>query len=133
MRFRRYTDLGSRLKPLDTTPIVGMMLLLLIFFMLMPGFVAQPGLKVNLPKAVTSGTITYKDLEVVVSADNKIYIDGKTIGIPDLKALFKQIAQTRTAVLIKADKRASLGAITEVWDICRYYGIKQVNIVTNEQ
>lgn len=133
MRFRRYTDLGSRLKPLDTTPIVGMMLLLLIFFMLMPGFVAQPGIKVNLPKTVTSGAITYKDLDLAITGDNKVYVDGKAINMQDLKALFKQIAQTKTAVLIKADRRASLGTITEVWDACRYYGIRQVNIVTNQE
>ncbi|MDD4894419.1 MAG: biopolymer transporter ExbD [Candidatus Omnitrophica bacterium] len=126
-------DSGARLKPLDITPIMGMLLLLLVFFMLMPGFVMQPGIKVNLPKAVTSGAVTYKDLEVVISDENKIYIDGKTISIQDLKALFKQAAQTKAAILIKADRRASLGVITEIWDMCRYLGIKQVNIVTNQE
>jgi len=133
MHFRRYTDLGTRLKPLDITPIVGMLLLLLVFFMLMPGFVMQQGIKVNLPKTVMSGTVTYKDLEVAISGENIISIDAKSISTQDLKALFKQAAQANAAVLIKADRRASLGIITEIWDMCRYSGIKQVNIVTNQE
>ncbi|HDL09682.1 MAG TPA: hypothetical protein ENG39_00310, partial [Candidatus Omnitrophica bacterium] len=34
------------------------------------------------------------------------------------------------AILIKADKRASLGRIIQVWDVCREVGIQKLNIAT---
>jgi biopolymer transport protein ExbD len=35
--------------------------------------------------------------------------------------------------LIKADKRASLGRVVEVWDMARDLGITQINIATNQE
>ncbi|MCK4248214.1 MAG: biopolymer transporter ExbD, partial [Candidatus Omnitrophica bacterium] len=39
---------------LDITPLVDVIFLLIIFFMLTSSFISQPGIKINLPKAVTS-------------------------------------------------------------------------------
>ena len=40
---------------------------------------------------------------------------------------------TAVSVLIKSDRRASLGRVVEVWDLCRDMGISQVNIATNQE
>jgi len=63
---------------------------LLIFFMLTSSFVMQPGIKVNLPRAVTSEVVKYENLEVAISSENVIYINGKVITIQELKVLLKQ-------------------------------------------
>ncbi|MCX5701821.1 MAG: biopolymer transporter ExbD, partial [Candidatus Omnitrophica bacterium] len=96
-------------------------------------FVMQPGIKVNLPKAVTSEVVKYENIEVVISGENVTYLNGKVITTPELKNLFKQVASNNESILIKADRRASLGRVVEIWDMCRDLGVTQVNIATNQE
>ena len=133
MHFRRHTELEHGLKPIDIAPLIDMVFQLLIFFMLTSSFVMQPGIKVNLPRAVTSEVVKYENLEVVISSENVIYINGKVITVQELKTLLKQAAKAKGSVLIKSDKRASLGRIVEIWDMCRDLGITQINIATNQE
>ena len=133
MHFRRHMELEHGLKQIDIAPLIDMVFQLLIFFMLTSSFVMQPGIKVNLPKAVTSEVVKYENVEVVISSENVIYINGKVITTQELKVLLKQTAKAKGSILIKADRRASLGRIVEVWDMCRDLGITQINIATNQE
>jgi len=120
-------------KLIEITPLIGMVLLLLIFFMLTSSSVMYPGIRVNLPRVVTGESGKYQNLEVVISKENAIYINNSAITAQDLKTLLRQVVGAKGSVLIKADKRASLGKIVEIWDACRYSGITQVNIATNQE
>ena len=131
MRFkRRYSIIKGEL---NITPLIDMVFLQLIYFMLTSSFIMQPGIKVNLPKAVTSEVVKYENVEVVISSENVIYMNSKVITIQELKILLKQTAKAKGSILIKADRRASLGRIVEVWDMCRDLGITQINIATNQE
>lgn len=132
MHFRRHMELEHGLKPIDIAPLINIVFLLLIFFTLTPSFVMQPGIKVDLPRAVTSEVVKYENVEVVISSENVIYINSKVLSLQELKTLLKQTAKVRGSILIKADRRASLGRIVEVWDMCRDLGIIQINIATNQ-
>jgi biopolymer transport protein ExbD len=46
--------------------------------------------------------------------------------------LLKQAAKRNQSILIKADKRALLGRVVEIWDTARDLGINQINIATNQ-
>ena len=133
MQFKRHMELEHGLKQIDIAPLIDMVFQLLIFFMLTSSFIMQPGIKVNLPKAVTSEVVKYENVEVVISSENVIYINSKVITIQELKTLLKQTAKAKGSILIKADRRASLGRIVEVWDMCRDLGITQINIATNQE
>ncbi|MFH1269647.1 MAG: biopolymer transporter ExbD [Candidatus Omnitrophota bacterium] len=133
MKFKRHIELEHGLKQIDIAPLIDMVFQLLIFFMLTSSFIMQPGIKVNLPKAVTSEVVKYENVEVVISSENVIYTNGKVITVQELKVLLKQTAKAKGSILIKADKRASLGRIVEVWDMCRDLGVTQINIATNQE
>ncbi len=133
MRFKRHMELEHGLKQIEITPLIDMVFLLLIFFLLTSNFVMQPGIKVNLPKAATSEIIQDKNIEIVISGENVIYLNGRVVTSGDLKNLIKQIAQRKQSILIKADRRASLGRVVEVWDMCRDLGVTQINIATNQE
>lgn len=133
MRFRRHMELEHGLRQIDIAPLIDMIFQLLIFFMLTSSFVMQPGIKVNLPKAVTSEIVKPENIELVVSGENVIYFGGKVITAAELKNLLKQVAKRNQPVLIKADKHASLGRVVEIWDMARDLGITQVNIATNQE
>lgn len=133
MHFRRHTELEHGLKPIDIAPLIDMVFQLLIFFMLTSSFIMQAGIRVNLPKTVTSEVIKNENIELAISTENIIYMNGKVINVHELKAILKQTVKAKGSILIKADKRASLGRIVEVWDLCRDLGITQINIATNQE
>ncbi|MFH1413851.1 MAG: biopolymer transporter ExbD [Candidatus Omnitrophota bacterium] len=133
MRFKGRMELEHGLKQIDIAPLIDIIFQLLIFFMLTSSFVMQPGIKINLPKAVTSEIVSFENIEVVVSGESVIYLDNKVITMRELEKLFKQAAGRNQTILIKADKRASLGRVVEIWDMARDTGISKINIATNQE
>jgi biopolymer transport protein ExbD len=133
MRFKKHMELEHGLKQIDIAPLIDIVFQLLIFFMLTSSFIMQPGIRVNLPKAVTSEVVTQENTEIIVSGENIIYFNGKVVNTSELKSLLKQVARQNQAVLIKSDRRAYMGRVVELWDLARDLGITQINIATNQE
>ena len=133
MRFKGRMELEHVLKQIDIAPLIDIVFQLLIFFMLTSSFIMQPGIKVNLPKAVTSETVKAENIEIMVTSENVTYLNGKVITNTELKASLKQAAKRNQTILIKADRRASLGRVVEIWDMARDIGVTQINIATNQE
>ena len=133
MRFKRHIELEQGLKQIEITPLINVVFLLLIFFLLTSNFIMQPGIKVYLPKAATSEVLTRENIEITISGENIVYFDGKIIAGTELKNLINQAVERKQAVLVKADRHASLGKAVEIWDICRLSGVVQINMATNQQ
>ncbi len=117
-------------RTMELTPLIDVVFLLLIFFMLTSSFISQPGIKINLPKALTGQLLQKNTLVLTITEDNRIYFNNKRILFKELKDKLKDVDRKEQTLLIKADKQASLGRIVEVWDLCRELGIHQVNIAT---
>ena len=133
MKFKRRVELEHGLRQIDIAPLIDIIFQLLIFFMLTSSFIMQPGIKVNLPKAVTSQVIKEKNIIIVVSSEDVIYIDSKVFTLKELKPYLEKNVSLEPTILIKSDRRSSLGAVVEVWDLCRDVGIDQVNIATDQK
>ena len=118
---------------LDIAPLIDIVFLLLVFFMLTSSFIFQPGIKINLPKAMTSEVIQRENLIIIVRDDNALYINERLIGREGLSSRLKVAAKESKPILIKADRRASLGKVVEVWDLCRAEGIQKINIATTQK
>jgi len=132
MKFKRHLKLERTLRTIDIAPLIDVVFLLLIFFMLTSSFIFQPGIKVNLPRAITSEMLSEDSAIINITAENLIYYRQKLVTSRELNSVLKDIALARQPVLIRSDRRASLGRIVEVWDICRQEGVRQVNIATTQ-
>ncbi|NQT90077.1 MAG: biopolymer transporter ExbD [Candidatus Omnitrophica bacterium] len=132
MQLKRHLKLERTLRTIDIAPLIDVVFLLLIFFMLTSNFIFQPGIRVNLPRAVTSEILSEENTVITVTAENLIYHNGRLVTAKELSLALKKAASAHRPVLIKADKKASLGRIVEAWDICRQEGISRVNIATNQ-
>ena len=130
MRFKHHIELEHGLRQIDIAPLIDVIFQLLIFFMLTSSFIVSSGIRVNLPKAVTSKMVESRNVEVLVSGENVIYIDGKVVNTQELKSVLKGLVANNQPLLIKADRRAQLGRVVEVWDMARNLGLSQVNIAT---
>jgi len=132
LKFKRHTRLEHGLGQIDIAPLIDMVFQLLIFFMLTSSFIFQPGLEVNLPKAVTSEVIKEESMVITVSGENVIYLNGQIHSFKELRKALEKVAKKKQPLLIKADKRASLGRVVEIWDLCREAGIAKINIATDQ-
>jgi len=130
MRFKRHVELEKG--QLDVTPLINVVLQLLLFFILTSNFVFQPGIKVNLPKAVTSEVVQEKSLIILITSNNYIYLNDRLITMSELASRLKIAARENKPLLIKADRRTYLDKVVEVLDLCRKEGISQINIATNQ-
>lgn len=133
MRFKRHLELEQGLKQIHLSPLIGIVLLLLAFFILTSGFFMQTGLRVSLPKIITSEAVKHENVRILITASNDIYLDGAAVTMQGLKELLKQAAKRGQSLIIDADKRATLGRVAEVWDIARDTGISQINLATNQE
>ena len=115
---------------LNIAPLIDVIFLLLIFFMLTSTFVSQAGIKVNLPKAVSSKVILEERLIIVIDKKNHLYVNDKKIDKKDLKSLLTQAAEDERPILIMSDESSSMGRVVEVFDLCRQAGVTQINIAT---
>ncbi len=135
MRFKRHLELERGQKEINITPLVDMVFLLLLFFMLTSNYILQPGIRINLPKAVTSEVIKEKNIIITINSENVIYLNDKPITPLELTNYLNETlkAKQEKPLLIKADKDTQLGAVVRVWDICRKVGISQINIATLQE
>lgn len=130
MKFKRRLKIEKGM--IDLTPLVNVFFLLFIFFLFTSSFIFQPGIKVSLPKAVTSEVMRLDNVTIVVTKDDKIYLEDRQITREELTPRLKILAKEKMGLLIKADSRAPLGRIVEIWDACRTEGVLQINIATNQ-
>ena len=129
MKFKRRLKIEKGM--VDLTPLVNVFFLLFIFFLFTSSFIFQPGIKVNLPKAVTSEVIQQDSVVMTITKDDKVYLNEREISQDEIASNLKLLAKARAPLLIKADGKASLGRVVEIWDMCRNEGVLQVNIATN--
>ncbi len=128
MRFKRHIELAKG--QLDIAPLIDVVFLLLIFFMLTSNFISQQGIRVNLPSAVSSRPLSREELVIFINDKDRLLINGKSTSVKALNSKIKKVAKEKSPILIKADKKASLGKVVEIWDLCRDAGITNINIAT---
>ncbi len=130
MKFKRRLKIEKG--TVDLTPLINVFFLLLIFFMFTSSFIFQPGIRVSLPRAVTSEVIQEEGAVLIITKGGKIYLGDREVSSDELSSKLRLIAKGKGALLIKADRDASLGRVVEIWDMCRREGIQQISIATDK-
>ena len=131
MKFKRRVFLERGV--LDIAPLIDVIFLLLVFFMLTSSFIFQPGIKINLPKALTSEVIQKENLIIIITENDALYINERPVGTEELSSRLKIAAREARPILIKADRGVPLGKVVEIWDLCRREGIQKINIATAQK
>ncbi|MCM8783555.1 MAG: biopolymer transporter ExbD [Candidatus Omnitrophica bacterium] len=130
MRFRRHFEWEKGQRGIDITPLVDVVFQLLIFFLITSSFVVtQTGIKINLPKAITSEALQEETVVILINKNDLIFLNEKAVTIKELGNYLEDLPRKK-AIVLKADKKSSLGKIVEIWDLCREKGIDKLNIAT---
>ncbi len=133
MKFKRHSKLEHGLKQIDIAPLIDVIFQLLIFFMLSSSFTFQSGINVRLPKAITSDIIKEENFVITITSENIIYLNGIISTMKEIKKELSKPSNKNRTILIKSDRRASMGRIVDIWDLCRNLGIEKINIATNQK
>ena len=115
--------------PIDIAPLIDVVFLLLLFFMLTSSFVLYPGIRVTLPKAKTSKTLSVSNLVITLTKDHVIYWDEQVVTLKELRQALQQGGGTKP-VLIRSDRHAYVNKLIQLWDLCRDAGYREVHIAT---
>lgn len=129
---------------INITPLTDVFLVLLIIFMVTSTAIVESeitsrtGVKVALPKANATGSLTKKrtDPILTVTKNNEIYLFSKKVELANLeqeirKALTDVDSET---LLLRGDKNVFLGEAVDLMAIAKRAGAKNIAILTqNDQ
>lgn len=117
---------------INITPLTDIFLVLLIIMMVIAPLLDQQGLNLTVPEMVDQEQIKNdetKILSVVVSADDRYFIDGEEITADNLENTLKQIAKDYPdGMMIESDGDATHGAVVKLMDSARNSGITSISV-----
>ncbi len=109
---------------INITPLTDVMLVLLVIFMVTTPLIIKAGIDINLPKAHTKTSAPSQHIQITLTANAKLKVNGKKIQFkqlrPYLTKLIKQGADP--SVTVSADERVPYGDAVRVLDISRQAG-----------
>lgn len=131
MYFKRYSRLKAH-PGIDTAPMADVVFQLLIFFMIASSFVMEPGIKVNLPAALTAEAQVEQKIVVTVTAQEAIFINEEPVNLQILEEYLKAALSKNEdqIIIVKADRVVRHGLVVEILDIARSVGAKRLAIAT---
>lgn len=131
MKFR--THLVYAKGPIDPSPMVDIVFLLLIFLVLSSPLVLQPGIgMVDLPISSSPAAASFQGLVVTVTSKNLLYFNNQLTTPDELRQSLRIAAQQsrNQELIIKADQQVPHGTVVEVMTIALEAGITAVNLAT---
>ena len=115
---------------INVVPLVDIILVVLIIFMVTAPMFIRPTINVNLPKASSGDQTTPSKLNIALTADGKInlngtFVDEKTV---QTKAAEELAQNPDVQAIISADKDTPHGQVIGVLDVVKSVGIKKFAI-----
>ena len=117
---------------INTTPLVDVMLVLLIFFMISAPLLTA-GVPVELPKTEAGAMQDVPDpITVSIRADGRIYVADNEVPFANLSPRLKAMADDTTRpIYVRADAKASYGTVAQVMASLSTSGFSAINLITD--
>ena len=117
---------------INITPVTDIFLVLLIIMMVIAPLLDQQGLNLTVPEMVDQEMVKnqeHKILTVMVSAEDKYFIDGNEITENDLEPTLKKLAKDYPdGMMIETDGDSSHGAVVKLMDSARNSDITSISV-----
>ena len=122
----------------DLSPMIDCVFILLIFFIVTTVFVKEPKVPVSDPTATTAEQLEKNSIIFAVTADNKVFYDGKSIGLAGVQQvvtplLLEKSDPAEAHVIIKGDATANAGLVDDVGKECLSAGVAKHRITTSTE
>jgi biopolymer transport protein ExbD len=110
---------------INITPFVDVVLVLLVIFMVTSTAIIKASLKVDLPKAKSAGETVESTLNIVLTKDNVLFLDGTQVTFEDLqqRIVHEQSKNPTVRAVIAADKNIAYGEVIRIIDFIKAHGV----------
>jgi biopolymer transport protein ExbD len=124
------SDRGETIAEINVVPLVDIVLVILIIFMVSAPIFIKPSINVNLPQAASGKETTQSNLNITLSTNGKIDLNGAIVSRQELveKVKLDVKANPEVHAIISADKSVTHGTVIEVLDDLQTSGIKKFAI-----
>jgi biopolymer transport protein ExbD len=118
------------LSDINVVPLVDIILVVLIIFMVTAPMFMKPSINVNLPKAASGEQTVPSKLNISLTADGKINLNGTFVNEETVqKTAAEELAKNpEIQAIISADKDVSHGKVVGILDIVKSVGVKKFAI-----
>lgn len=115
---------------INIVPLVDVILVVLIIFMVTAPMIMKPSINVNLPKAGAGDATAPSKLNILISSDGKLTLDGKAADEQQVQAAATEESKKNPDIqaIISADKDVPHGRVVSVLDIVKAAGVKKFAI-----
>jgi len=117
---------------INITPLTDIFLVLLIIMMVIAPLLDNQGLNLTVPEIVKQENIKKdtKLLNVLVTNNDKYYIDNKEVSLEELPEVLKKSAiEKPDGLLIQSQPESTHGAVVKLMDNARNSGITSISVV----
>lgn len=121
MNFRNENEVRKPLSVFSLSSLTDIVLLLLIFFLLTSSFVANFGIRVNVPRAETSAQTQPQYINVTVTKEGDFYVGGEMVSRALLATAIREEYQRnpQSTLVLRADREAIVDNAVYVMNIGR--------------
>ena len=120
------SDSEETISAINVTPFVDIVLVLLVILMVTSSQIVKSAMKVDLPKAASGGDAVSTTLNVLITRQGELMLDGQTVGSALLAARVKQAARAnpKLQAVVAADQGVPYGKVVAVLDLVKGNGVK---------
>ena len=125
----KFTD-DEPLSDINVVPLVDVVLVVLIIFMVTAPMFMKPSINVNLPKAASGDQTQAGKLNIAITADGRLNLNGSFASDEDVtkKARELYLLDPEINAIISADKDVAHGRVVEVMGSVKSTGVKKFAI-----
>lgn len=125
----KFTD-DEPLSDINVVPLVDIVLVVLIIFMVTAPMFMKPSINVNLPKAASGDKTQAGQLNISITADGRLNLNGSFVDEAAIAKKAKELfdANPEVQAVISADKNVPHGQVVGVMDTVKSSGVKKFAI-----
>jgi biopolymer transport protein ExbD len=129
--------LSRALGAFELAPLVDVMLMLVIFSLMVTGFIFEPGIQINLPALANPDAIRGRTMTLKITRERQIYVNESTRPLAMREALSAHLREfarhsPEGRVVIKADYAVSHGYLLELMELIRDNGLRRIAFGSDE-
>ncbi|KYG67115.1 biopolymer transporter ExbD [Bdellovibrio bacteriovorus] len=130
MAFKSLHDDNDAIADINVVPLVDIILVVLIIFMVTAPMFMKPTINVNLPKAASGDQTAPSKLNIALTADGRINLNGTFVSEEDVRAkATEEVAKNADVqAIISADKDVPHGKVVGLLDVVKGVGVKKFAI-----
>ena len=131
--FGKFTE--EQESPIDLTPMLDVVFILLIFFIVTASFVKESGIEINKPEAQTAVKRELANIFIAINEQDEIWIDKRRVDVRALRAVIERLKaeNPQSSIVIQADKQSTNEKLVNVMDAARQAGIYNIAIAASNE